>query len=160
MISQDRLGYSLVLSGLLIAIFLGFETLSGTSLEITETITLDSTYIIALIDAVILFSGLTICSRKTLGDSSKNQGAINIDLFRVWIALLVVFLFSGYLLLSSIQSVPWYKVDWFDPPLNFQLIRNYFSNNLLVSLILVLALSLIFSIKTADGRQEAKKQIS
>lgn len=160
MISEDRLGYSLVLLGLLIAVFLGFEALSGTPLETIGAITLDSTYIIALLDAVILLFGLTIRSRKTFGNSSKNQGAKNIELFRVWIALLVGFLFSSYLLLTSIQSVPWYRVDWFDPPLNFRLIRNYFANNLFVSLILVLVLSLIFSIKTADGRQKAKKQIS
>lgn len=151
MVSEDRLGNYLLLSGLLIAIFLGFETISGASIGIIGAISLDSTYIIALLDAFILFYGLSICSRKMLGNPLKNQVANSIDLFRVRIAILVVFVFSGYLIFTSIQSIPWSRVDWFDPPLNFQLIRNYFSNNLFISLILVLVLSLIFSIKTADA---------
>lgn len=162
MISNERLGDFLVLSGLLIAIFLGFENFSGITLKLMNgAISLDSTYIIALVDAGIIYFGVTIRSGKTLNNYSRTEGGSRIGYFQVGMALLIGLLLSGYLLLSAIPNVPWDSVYWFDPPLNFQLIRNYFGYNLFVSLILVLVLFMILSsTKLERVQDQAKKRTS
>ena len=145
MIYNKRLGDSLVLSGLLIAIFLGFEAFSGVILKIGRTITLDSTYIVAFMDAGIIYLGMVIRSSERLDNYSGGVGS-KMDVFKVGIMLFLAFLLCGYLLLCAIPNVPWDSVYWFDPPLNFRLIRDYFKYNLFVSLILVLVLYVVLSI--------------
>lgn len=151
MIYDKRLGDLLVQCGLLIAIFLGFEAFSGAVLKIGRTISLDSTYIVAFVDAGIIYLGMVIRSSKKLDNYSGRVGS-RMDVFKVGIILFLAFLLCGYLILCAIPNVPWDSVYWFDPPLNFRLIRDYFQNNLYVSLILVLVLSVVlFIAKTWTG---------
>jgi len=153
MIYDKRLGDFLILGGLLIAIFLGFEVFSETILEIGRTITLDSTYIVAFVDAGIIYLGMVLRSSKR---ARAREVVGKIDVSKVGIILFLAFLLCGYLILCAIPNVPWDDVHWFDSSLNFRLIRDYFENNLYVSIILVLVLSMVLFIKRPESAEDRR----
>ena len=157
MTSRQRLGNSLILSGLLIAIFLGFETFEGMPIKLfaPPLFAFDSTYLIAIADAAILFIGVTLRSEKPTDDYAKIHSVERLSLLGAGIALLIL-VFSGFMLLSAIPVIPWSDVYWFDPPLNFALIRNSFRISLFVSLLLVLWL--VFIVSRQSFEQEMADQ--
>ena len=152
MIFDKRLGDFLLHCGLLIAIFLGFEVFSETTLKIGRTITLDSTYIVAFVDAGIIYLGMVLRSNKR---ARAREVVGKKDAFKVG-TLLLAFLLCGYLILCVIPNIPWYDIYWFDPPLNFQLVRDYFENNFYVSIILVLVLSVVLFIKRPESAEDRR----
>ena len=146
MISKERFGDSLLSLGLLLAIFIGFETLIGMSLKY-QTIVVDSTYIVALVDVAVLSLGIAFHPKKVLDENVKTEDKTGTVSFQLGGLLLAIFLFSGYLLLSAIPTIAWEGVYWFDPPLNFQLIREQFKINLFVSIFMMLVLAVMLSLK-------------
>lgn len=150
MIYNKRFGDFLIHCGLLIAIFLGFEVFSETILKIGMTITLDSTYIVALVDAGIIYLGMVLRSDKRV---RTREVVGEIDAFKAG-TLFLAFLLCGYLVLRAIPNVPWYSISWFDPPYNFRLIRDYFENNLYISIILVLVLSIVLFIGRPESAED------
>lgn len=153
MMYDKRLGDFLMLGGLLIAIFLGFEVFSGAILKIRGTITLDSTYIVAFVDAGIIYLGMVLRSSKR----ARTRDVVGkIDVSKVGIILFLAFLLCGYLIVCAIPNVPWYDVYWFDSQLNFQLIRDYFENNLYVAIILVLVLFTVLFIRRPESAEDRR----
>lgn len=157
MASRQRLGNSLFLSGLLIAIFLGFETFGGMSIKLFGIIAFDSTYLIAIADAAILFIGVTLRSEKLSNNYTENHSVERLSFLGAGITLLMLVL-SGFMLLSAIPAIRWADVYWFDPPLNFAFIRGHFRINLFVSLLLVLALVLMVSRQRYEQDMEPMKK--
>lgn len=131
-----------MLWGLIVLIFLTFEALVGTSLDILG-VKVDSTFIVALLDSAVIYIGIASSGRKKQQDRPESEGIVKNALLQISI-LLVALLLSSYLIFSAIPNVPWDTVYWFVAEANFELIREHFGIGLFVSQILLGALLLIF----------------
>jgi len=154
MMSHGRLAELLTLTGLIVLFLLTFQTLSGTTFNLGEGIAMDSVYIIALIDAAVVYLGLTIYSRKISKAKPRSSDYSETPFFGTGVAMLTVFAVSVVILFLTVLAVPWDTVYWFDPPLNFQLIRDYFKANSFISLLLILTLTIILARKKSEPAYE------
>jgi len=149
MISNEKLSELLTWSGLFLLILLAFEVLSGESFSVYGNIMVDSTFIVALGDVAIVSFGLVIYSRKIKNDALAHKDSDEHKEMGTPFAeaggIVITFLLSTLLLLLAFQTIPWNTVEWFDPPLNFQMIRTYMRSNLLISLLLILALIIVLA---------------
>lgn len=156
--SNGRFAEFLILSGLTLLFLLAFQTLSETTFHFVEDIAMDSLYIIALIDATVVYCGLTIYSRKISKAKPRSVDVPETHFLGAGAVILVVFAVSVVILFLGVSAVPWDTVYWFDPPLNFQLVRDYFKANSFISLLLILTLTIILARRKSEPAYESDEK--
>jgi len=157
MISKERLAELFTWSGLFLLILLTFEVLSWESFRIGGNVIVDSTFIVALIDIAIVGFGLAIYSRKIARDMDQSEDMNEVPFSELG-GIMATFLLSTLVLLLAFRAIPWDTVEWFDPPLNFQLIRAYFKSNLFISLLLILALTIILAHNGVESKHKSDEK--
>jgi len=153
--SEQKIAQPLVLVGLILLIFLAFETFIGVSLNIERVMPVDSTYIIALIDVFLISIGVVIGSP---GKLKRYKGKVEIDLLKIGI-MIALLLLAGFMIMSSMATVRWNDVWWFEPKLNFVLIRDNLKNGLFVSQLLILVLVLMFTLLGYEHKADREKKM-
>lgn len=152
--SEQKIAQPLVLVGLILLVFLSFETFRGTYLNIEKVMPIDSTYIVALVDVVLISIGMVLGLSRKL---TKYRGKAAIDFVKL-VIMLAVFLLAAFMITSSMAVVLWNNVEWFEPKLNFELIGGNLQNGLFVSQFLILVLVLIFAFQGYEPKSKTEEK--